>query len=92
MNKMEEEKPQRDEVYFVNYYDNIPIGDRGDFLLVLRIVLGGSEFRWQKRLAAWRATPIARKLKPYEIQKLTHLTTEDSWRKTLRTIQRLIPR
>lgn len=88
----EVEERQRDEAFFLDYYNSIPKGERGDFLLVLRIVLDGSEFRWLRRFAAWRTTPISRKLFPYEIEKLSHLTTNDQWRETLRIVKKLFSR
>ena len=82
---------RKDETFFANYYNSIPSGDRCDFLLVVRIVLGGSEMRWLKRIAAWRTSPTKRKLHMYEIEKLTHLVTDERWRDTLTIIRHLLP-
>lgn len=80
---------QSNEAYYANYYSNIPVGDRSDFLLVLRIVLGGSDIRWLKRFAAWRCVPATRKLRNHEVEKLKYLTDNEQWRKTLQLIQKL---
>lgn len=79
-----------DERYLADYYKNIPTGDKSEFLLVIRIVLGGSEMRWNKRIAAWSQSPIKRKLFRYEKEKLYHLTENDQWRKTLELIKSMI--
>lgn len=83
-------EPMYDEKFFADYYKNIPTGDKSEFLLVIRIVLGGSEMRWNKRLAAWSQSPVKRKLFRYEKVKLTYLTINDQWRKTLELIKSMI--
>lgn len=84
------EKKETDEAYLVRYYNQIPIGERADFLLVIRVVLGGSDVRWLKRFAAWKEADVKRRLHPHESDKLKRLTDNGHWREILHKIHALV--
>ena len=79
-----------DEPFMVRYYDNLSYGDKGDFLLVLRIVANGTDNKWLKRISAWRRTPLTRKLSGNDKRVLHLLLNNDHWRDTLKIIRNLI--
>lgn len=79
-----------DEPFMVRYYDSLPYGDKGDFLLVLRIVTNGTDDKWQKRIFTWRSYPLKRRLSGNDKQVLSLLVSNDHWRDTLKIIRKLI--
>lgn len=85
-------KVEKNELYFANYFFNLPLGDKGEFLLVVRLILYGTDDKWYRRFRAWKRKPLTRKLNTHEKDKLEHLTTNDQWRKTLEIFRKLTTR
>lgn len=76
------QKSRMDKQEIAKFYWNLPNGEKGRFIAICTIEMGGSPYSWQHKFLRWYSGRERRPITPLESQKIGEIIRSGKWKLT----------